>query len=137
MKSQKLIYFLSDAHLGTPDHATSLVREKKLVAFLDEIKEQASDVFLMGDLFDFWFEYKSVVPRGFSRILGKIAELSDRGIRMHYFTGNHDIWMFDYLASETGIIVYRHPTAFTLNDTHFFLAHGDGLDENDHTFRIL
>jgi UDP-2,3-diacylglucosamine hydrolase len=128
---------LSDAHLGTPDHESSLYREKKLVAFLDEIKESASDLFLMGDLFDFWFEYKHVVPRGYTRILGKIAELSDRGIRLHYFTGNHDIWMFDYLAKETGIQIYRNPTALTLHGKNFFLAHGDGLDEEDRTFRIL
>jgi UDP-2,3-diacylglucosamine hydrolase len=109
LESQHLIYFLSDAHLGTPDHESSLVREKKLVAFLDEIKGTASDIFFMGDLFDFWFEYKKVVPRGFTRILGKIAELADQGIRVHYFTGNHDIWMFDYLpvrlaSSYTGIL---------------------------------
>ena len=91
----------------------------------------------MGDLFDFWFEYKRVVPRGFSRILGKIAELSDRGIRLHYFTGNHDIWMFDYLTEETDIILYRHPAAITLKGKHFFLAHGDGMDEKDYTFRLL
>ncbi|MCX6225712.1 MAG: UDP-2,3-diacylglucosamine diphosphatase [Bacteroidia bacterium] len=137
MKQQGLIYFLSDAHLGAPDHQSSLKREMMLVAFLDEIKDSASEIFFMGDLFDFWFEYKRVVPRGFSRILGKIAELSDRGIRLHYFTGNHDIWMFDYLTQETGIKLYRHPTAITLDDKHFFLAHGDGLDEQDHTFRLL
>lgn len=137
MKNRDLIYFLSDAHLGTPDHQSSLQREKKLVAFLDEIKNSASDLFLMGDLFDFWFEYKKVVPRGFSRILGKLAELSDQGIRLHYFTGNHDIWMFDYLTEETGMTIYRHPTALTLKGRHFFLAHGDGFDENDHTFRFL
>lgn len=137
MKNQGLTYFLSDAHLGSPDYRSSLEREKKLVAFLDEISDRASDIFFLGDLFDFWFEYKRVVPRGFTRILGKMAELSDRGIRIHYFTGNHDIWMFDYLTGETGITLYRHPTAITLNDKHFFLAHGDGMDEKDHTFRIL
>lgn len=137
MEKKGQIFFLSDAHLGTPDFQSSLIREKKLVAFLDDIKDSASDLFIMGDLFDFWFEYKHVVPRGFSRIIGKFAELSDRGIRLHYFTGNHDIWMFDYLTSEAGIALYRHPTAVTLNGKHFFLAHGDGLDENDRTFRWL
>ncbi len=137
METGKRIYFLSDAHLGTPDRQSSLVREKKLIAFFDQIIEDACDIFLMGDLFDFWFEYKAVVPRGFSRILGKLSELSDRGIRMHYFTGNHDIWMFDYLAEETGMLIYRHPTAMTLNGKHFFLAHGDGLDEYDRTFKVL
>jgi UDP-2,3-diacylglucosamine hydrolase len=137
LENQKLVYFLSDAHLGTPDYESSLKREKMLVSFLDDIKGSASDIFLMGDLFDFWFEYKKVVPRGFTRILGKIAELADSGIRLHYFTGNHYIWMFDYLAQETGISFYRHPTEITLSGKRFFLAHGDGLDEKDRTFRIL
>lgn len=137
LKKQDLIYFFSDAHLGTPDRQSSLKREKMLVAFLDEIKDSASDIFFMGDFFDFWFEYKRVVPRGFSRILGKMAELSDRGIRLHYFTGNHDLWMSDYLTEETGITLYRKPTAITLNGKHFFLAHGDDLDEKNRSFRIL
>jgi UDP-2,3-diacylglucosamine hydrolase len=135
--SKKVIYFISDAHLGTPDPESSLEREKKLVDFLDEIKGTASDLFIMGDLFDFWFEYRHVVPRGFTRIMGKLAELSDKGIRIHYFTGNHDIWHFSYLQEETGIILYNHPTAMTIGGKQFFLAHGDGLDEADHTFRFL
>lgn len=137
MEKQGSIYFLSDAHFGAPDYASSLKREKMMVAFLDQIKDSASDIFFMGDLFDFWFEYKSVVPRGFSRITGKMAELSDRGVRLHYFTGNHDIWMFDYLTEETGVKLYRNATAMTLMGKHFFLAHGDDMDENNHSFRIL
>jgi UDP-2,3-diacylglucosamine hydrolase len=137
LETRGRIYFLSDAHLGSPDPESSLLREKELVRFLDEIKESASDIFFMGDLFDFWFEYKRVVPRGFTRILGKMAELADRGIRLHYFTGNHDIWMFGYLNRETGMEIYRHPTAMTIEGKQFFLAHGDGFDENDRTFRFL
>ncbi len=138
MPDQKnLIYFLSDAHLGTPDYSSSLLREKKLVAFLDEVKDSAGDIYILGDLFDFWFEYKHVVPRGYARILGKMAELSDQGIRLHYFTGNHDIWLFDYLQKEIGLTLYRQPTALTINGQHFLLAHGDGMDESDHMFRFL
>ena len=135
--SKEVIYFISDAHLGAPDTAGSLAREKRLVEFLEEIKGTASDLFIMGDLFDFWFEYRHVVPRGFTRILGKLAELSDLGIRIHYFTGNHDIWNFSYLKEETGISLYNNPTAMTLGGKQFFLAHGDGLDESDHSFRFI
>lgn len=137
MKNRGRIYFISDAHLGTPDYQSSLQRERILTDFLDHIREDATDLFILGDLFDFWFEYKSVVPRGFTRVLGKFSELSDRGIRLHYFTGNHDLWMFDYLTRETGLQLYRHPTALTLQGRHFFLAHGDDLDETDHRFRML
>ncbi|MFH0762015.1 MAG: UDP-2,3-diacylglucosamine diphosphatase [Bacteroidota bacterium] len=135
--SKKVVYFISDAHLGAPGPVASLAREKRLVEFLEEIKGTASDLFIMGDLFDFWFEYKHVVPRGFTRILGKLAELSDLGIKIHYFTGNHDIWNFSYLQEETGIILYNNPTAMTIGGKQFFLAHGDGLDESDPTFRFV
>ena len=96
------IYFASDFHLGAPDYEQSLVREKKVVAWLDEIKKDAQEIFLVGDLFDFWFEYKNVVPKGFVRLLGKIAELTDSGIKVHVFTGNHDMWMFDYFTAVAG-----------------------------------
>ncbi len=135
--SKDSIYFISDAHLGAPDHTQSRAREKRLVDFLEEIKATATDLFIMGDLFDFWFEYKHVVPRGYTRILGKLAEMSDLGIRIHYFTGNHDIWNFNYLQEETGMVLYHHPTAMTLGGKQFFLAHGDGLDESDRTFRFI
>jgi UDP-2,3-diacylglucosamine hydrolase len=135
--SQQLIYFLSDAHLGTPDGEKSLVREKKLVDFLDQIKSHTSDLFILGDLFDFWFEYKHVVPRGFTRILGKLAEMADSGIRIHFFTGNHDLWLFSYLEEEIGLTLYRQATGITLNGKHFLLAHGDDMDEKDHKFRFI
>jgi UDP-2,3-diacylglucosamine hydrolase len=107
LQKDKKIYFASDFHLGYPDHQTSLARERKVVAWLDSIKNDAQVVFLVGDIFDFWFEYKNVVPKGFVRLLGKLAELSDSGIEIIVFAGNHDIWMFDYFTKELGIKVYR------------------------------
>jgi UDP-2,3-diacylglucosamine hydrolase len=107
LQKDKKIYFASDFHLGYPDHQTSLARERKVVAWLDSIKSNAQVVFLVGDIFDFWFEYKNVVPKGFVRLLGKLAELSDSGIEIIVFAGNHDIWMFDYFTKELGIKVYR------------------------------
>ncbi len=132
-----MIYFASDLHLGYPDFDKSLVREKLFVAWLDEIKADATEIFLMGDIFDFWFEYKRVVPRGFTRMLGKIAEITDIGIPVHYFTGNHDVWVFDYLPKEIGVKVHRHPINLELRGKKFHLAHGDGLGPNDHSFKLL
>ena len=100
------IYFLSDFHLGAPDPATSLQREKRIISFLDEIKKDAAVIFIMGDLFDFWFEYRKVVPKGYVRILGKLAEITDSGIPIHFFVGNHDMWMKDYFQQELNIPVY-------------------------------
>jgi UDP-2,3-diacylglucosamine hydrolase len=105
----KNIYFASDFHLGVPDEARSLEREKRIVRWLDEIKSTAGELYLLGDVFDFWFEYKTVVPRGYVRLLGKLAELSDMGIRIHYFTGNHDMWTFDYHTNEINTKIYREP----------------------------
>jgi UDP-2,3-diacylglucosamine hydrolase len=107
LQKDKKIYFASDFHLGYPDHQTSLARERKVVAWLDSIKNDAQVVFLVGDIFDFWFEYKNVVPKGFVRLLGKLAELADSGIEIIVFAGNHDIWMFDYFTKELGIKVHR------------------------------
>lgn len=130
-------YFVSDVHLGAPALNNNKEREKLFVSFLDEIAEDAGEIFLLGDIFDFWFEYKKVAPRGFVRTLGKIAELSDRGIPVHYFTGNHDVWVFDYLPAETGVILHREPLVKTINDKVFFLAHGDGLDPNERGYLFL
>src|SRR3982750_801292 len=105
----KKIYFLSDFHLGAPDHASSLIREKHVVKFLDEIKGNAFNIFIVGDLFDFWYEYRKVVPKGFVRILGKLAELTDNGITISFFVGNHDMWMTDYFEKELNIPVYYEP----------------------------
>ena len=133
----KKIYFLSDFHLGAPDHASSLEREKILVRFLDEIKYDATEVFLVGDMFDFWYEYKKVVPKGYTRLLGKLAELSDAGITMHFFVGNHDMWMRDYFKKELNIPVYFRPEEFERNGKKFLIGHGDGLGPGDHGYKRL
>lgn len=135
--SGKKIYFASDNHLGAPTHKESLVREKKFVAWLDQIKEDAAVIFLLGDLFDFWFEYKTVVPKGFTRTLGKLAELSDSGIQIHYFVGNHDLWMNGYFEEELNIPVYHKPREFTFNNKTFFIGHGDGLGPGDKGFKRM
>lgn len=131
------LYFASDFHLGIPDHDRSLKREKMLVRWLDDAAKDAAEIFLMGDIFDFWFEYSTVVPKGFVRILGKIAEITDQGIPVHVFRGNHDIWAFDYLTKELGVILYRNPVIRELGGKTFFLAHGDGLGPGDHGYKFL
>ncbi len=133
----KKIYFLSDFHLGAPDEERSLVREKKIVAFLDSIKDSATAIFLLGDMFDFWYEYKKVVPRGYTRLLGKLAEISDAGIPLHFFVGNHDMWVKDYFQKELGMALYHHPQVFQFNGKKFYIAHGDGLGPGDHGYKAL
>lgn len=137
MENTKKIYFASDAHLGFPSYEKSLVREKKFVLWLDEIKNDASEIFLLGDIFDFWYEYKRVVPRGYTRLLGKISEITDSGIPVHFFTGNHDIWVFDYLPTETGVIIHREKFIIERNGKTFLLAHGDGLGPGDKSFKLM
>ncbi|MBL0271621.1 MAG: UDP-2,3-diacylglucosamine diphosphatase [Chitinophagaceae bacterium] len=131
------IYFLSDFHLGAPDHASSLEREKALVQFLDSIKQEAAEIFLVGDMFDFWYEYRKVVPKGYVRLLGKLGELSDRGIAIHFFTGNHDMWMRDYFQKELQIRVYYKPEEIERNGKKFLIGHGDGLGPGDHGYKRL
>ncbi len=115
----------------------SAERERIFVKWLDEIKEDATEIFLVGDIFDYWFEYKKVVPRGFTRFLGKIAEITDRGIPVHFFTGNHDVWVFDYLPREVGVILHREPYILQ-NDKHkLFIAHGDGLGPGQRNYKLL
>ena len=133
----KKIYFLSDFHLGAPDHASSLMREKKLVSFLDKISKDAHQIFIVGDLFDFWFEYRHVVPKGFVRILGKIASLTDAGIPVFFFTGNHDMWMSGYFQKELNVPVYHESQIFSFNGKSFFIGHGDGLGPGDHGYKLL
>lgn len=133
----KKIYFISDFHLGVPDHASSLEREKLVVKFLDEIKDQAAGIFIVGDLFDFWYEYKKVVPKGFVRILGKIAELTDSGIPMWFFVGNHDMWMSGYFEKELNVPVYFEPKTFEFSGKKFYIGHGDGLGPGDHGYKFL
>ena len=134
---QGKIYFISDIHLGAPALDNNLEREKLFVGWLDEIKKDAAVLFLMGDIFDYWFEYKKVVPRGFTRALGKIAEIADAGIPVHFFTGNHDVWVFDYLPEELGVHVHYHEMHATFSGKKFFLAHGDGLDPSDKGYLFL
>lgn len=134
---QQKIYFLSDFHLGAPDHEQSLVREKKVVAFLDSIKDNAAMIFIVGDIFDFWYEYKQVVPKGYVRLLGKLAELTDWGIPIHCFVGNHDMWMRGYFEKELNIPVYHHPKVFEWNGKRFYIGHGDGLGPGDHGYKFL
>lgn len=133
----KHVYFLSDFHLGVPDAAASRQREKLVVQFLDSIKDKAHTVFLVGDMFDFWFEYRKVVPKGYVRLLGKLAELSDAGIQLHFFVGNHDMWMKDYLQTELGIPVYFEPGVFSFNGCSFYIGHGDGLGPGDWGYKAL
>lgn len=135
--SSKKIFFLSDFHLGAPTPEVSLIREKKIIQFLDEIKHEAEQIFIVGDLFDFWFEYRRVVPRGYVRILGKLAELTDAGIPIHFFLGNHDMWMHDYFQTELNIQVHHEPATFVFNNKKFLVGHGDGLGPGDHKYKLM
>lgn len=133
----KKIYFASDNHLGAPTPEASLPREKKFVRWLDQVKEDAAVIFLLGDLFDFWFEYKTVVPKGFVRVLGKLAEISDSGIPIHFFVGNHDLWMKTYFEKELGIPTYRDVKEFEFNNKSFLLGHGDGKGPGDKGYKRM
>lgn len=137
IESGKKVYFASDNHLGAPSFKDSLPREKKFVTWLDSIKKDAGAIFLMGDLFDFWFEYNTVVPKGFTRTLGKLAELTDSGIPITYFVGNHDLWMNGYFEEELNIPVYHNPQQYNINGVHFFIGHGDGLGPGDKGFKRM
>ena len=133
----KNVYFLSDAHLGSWAIEHARTQERRLVRFLDSIKEKASAVYLLGDMFDFWNEYRYVVPKGYTRFLGKLSELTDMGVEVHYFTGNHDIWTYGYLEQECGMIVHREPITTEIYGKVFYLAHGDGLGDPDAKFKFL
>lgn len=137
MAERRLVYFLSDAHLGCRAISDTRQHERRLVRFLDSIKETASAVYLLGDMFDFWFEYRTVVPKGYVRFLGKVAELVDSGVDVHFFTGNHDMWTFGYLESELGVHVHCRPLTADILGHTFFLAHGDGLNDRTLSVRIL
>jgi UDP-2,3-diacylglucosamine hydrolase len=137
MTEGKKIYFASDFHLGVPDHGSSRQREDRIVAWLNHIAQDAEEIFLVGDLFDFWFEHKYTAPKGFIRLLGKLAELSDKGIKIHLFTGNHDMWMFDYLPQELGVELYRKPVEQTFGKKKFYIGHGDGLGPGDKGYKLL
>jgi UDP-2,3-diacylglucosamine hydrolase len=132
-----MIYFLSDAHLGSWAMQHRRTLERRLVRFLDSIKHKAKAVYLLGDMFDFWNEYRYVVPKGYTRFLGKISELTDMGVEVHYFIGNHDIWTYGYLEEECGVILHREPVTVELYDKVFYLAHGDGLGDPDPKFKVI
>ena len=133
----KKVYFSSDNHLGAPTPELSKPREQRFVAWLNEIQSDAAALFLLGDLFDFWFEYRTVVPKGFVRVLGKLAELSDAGIPIYFFVGNHDLWMKDYFKTELGIPVFHQPQAFSFGDHRFFIGHGDGKGPGDKGYKRM
>ena len=135
--SNKKIYFASDQHLGLPNHKESLVREKIFIKWLDTVKQDAEAIFLLGDLFDFWFEYKKVVPKGFIRVLGKLAEIRDSGIPIYFFVGNHDLWMDDYFEKELDIPVYHKPKEYIINNKTFLIGHGDGLGPGDKGYKRM
>ena len=133
----KSMYFSSDNHLGAPNYSDSLIREKLFISWLDKIKTDAQVIFLLGDLFDFWFEYYKSVPKGFTRVLGKLAELSDSGIKIYFFVGNHDYWTRNYFQKEIGMEVLKKPTEFKINNKLFFIGHGDGLGPGDFKYKFL
>lgn len=133
----KNIYFLSDAHLGSRAITHKRTHERRLVNFLDKIKDKAEAIYMLGDMFDFWYEFKYVVPKGYTRFLGKVSELTDRGVEVHYFTGNHDIWSYGYLERECGVTIHREPMMVELMGQVFYLAHGDGMGDPSRSFRLL
>jgi len=133
----KKIYFISDAHLGSLMVKNAREQEKRLVQWLDSIKNEAAALYLLGDMFDFWYEYRLVAPRGFTRFLGKLSELADMGVELHFFIGNHDIWTFDYLEKEIGMKIYRKPCITEIYGKKFFLAHGDGLGDPSLRFKLI
>lgn len=137
LPENKKIYFASDQHFGAPTAAESFPREQKFVAWLDDIKKDATAIFLLGDLFDFWFEYQTVVPKGFVRVLGKLAEISDSGIPIYFFVGNHDLWMQDYFEKELNIPVYRDNKEFVFGDKTFLIGHGDGKGPGDNGYKRM
>ena len=133
----KYHYFVSDLHLGAPNQAASKARERAFIAWLDHIAATAKAIYLMGDIFDFWFEYKTVIPKGYTRLFGKLAELSDKGIELHFFKGNHDMWVKDYFENELGIQIHANEYTFKANGKSFYLHHGDGLGPGDYKNKLL
>lgn len=137
MNDNEKIYFASDFHLGLTAGSVPVEREKKIVRWLNEIAHDAGEIYLLGDIFDFWWEYKHVVPRGFTRFLGTIASITDSGIPVHFFTGNHDMWVSDYLSGECGMTIHTGPFTTSFNGKTFHLAHGEGLGSDDTGYKIL
>jgi UDP-2,3-diacylglucosamine hydrolase len=137
LKEGKHLFFASDFHLGIPNYEQSLAREKKLIEWLDFVAPKASKIYLMGDIFDFWYEYKKVIPKGYVRLQGKIASLCDQGIEIYFFKGNHDMWMFKYFQKELGIKLISDELEFESNNKSFYLHHGDGLGNGDYSYKFL
>ena len=133
----KKIYFASDFHLGIPDEVSSRKREERIITWMDKIFPHTQELYLLGDVFDFWFEYATVVPRGYIRLMAKIAQFTDAGIPVHFFTGNHDMWTFDYLEKELGVKIYRNPIEAEYNGKQFLIGHGDGLGPGDHGYKFI
>ena len=133
----KKAYFASDVHLGLYPYDKSRERERFFVSWLDSIKKDAGALFLVGDIFDYWYEYKKVTARGFVRFLGKLCEITDSGIPVYFFTGNHDVWVFDYLPSETGVMVFKNPIEIEMNHRKFYIGHGDGVGPGDNGYKML
>lgn len=133
----KKIYFASDFHLGVPNATASRERELRIIQWLEQIEHDAAEIFLVGDIFDFWFEYRHAIPKGFVRLQGKIAQLTDKGIPVHFFTGNHDMWMFGYFPEELGVALHRKPIERTWNDKTFYIGHGDGLGPGDNGYKLI
>ncbi|WP_462252174.1 UDP-2,3-diacylglucosamine diphosphatase [Ekhidna sp.] len=136
LPSDKKLYFASDFHLGAPNEKESLEREKKIIRWLEHVSKDASAIFLVGDIFDFWFEYHTTIPKGFIRFQGKLAELVDQGITIVLFVGNHDLWMDKYFPSQLGIPVYKKPVSIEVMNTKIFVGHGDGLGPGDRFFKF-
>jgi len=137
MQIKTKIYFASDFHLGAPNHQKSREREKKICKWLDQVSKDAKEVYLLGDLFDFWFEYNKVIPKGFERLKGKLAELTDSGIKIHLFVGNHDLWTFGYLESEIGLTIHTKPKIIKIKNKKFYVAHGDGLGKGNIIYKLI
>ena len=137
MNSGTNIYFASDLHLGAPNPEMSLTRERHFVRWLDSISEDVAELYLLGDVFDFWFEYRHAVPKGYIRLLGKLAELSDQGVKIHLFTGNHDQWYRDYFPTQIDAQIHAHPITKEFFGRTYYLAHGDGLGPGDHGYKFL
>jgi UDP-2,3-diacylglucosamine hydrolase len=137
LKKGEKAYFISDLHLGLYPYDKSAERERLIVKWMDSVKPDAKVLFLLGDVFDFWYEYRKVIPKGFTRFLGKLAELADSGVEIHYFTGNHDVWAFGYLSKEIGLTIYRKDTPFEINGKKFIIGHGDELGLNDYGYKFL
>jgi UDP-2,3-diacylglucosamine hydrolase len=135
--SSKKIYFASDFHLGVPTFEDSLQREKRICRWLDSIKADAEEIYLVGDIFDFWYEYTYTIPKGTVRLIGKIAELTDSGIPVHFFVGNHDLWMKDYFEQELNVSIHHAPITRIYNGKVFYIGHGDGLGPGDNWYKLL